>query len=131
MSSYFDYVRLRNFLREAGTDFAGLSEYAAPKQAARGRSLFADGRLRLALLTERCHFYYRARMRGVQVPPRLQSFRLCSFTKNTFFGGKKHKPSASLRLALLTERCHFYTARTCAASRCRALQGCWVHRVVG
>ena len=68
VSSYFDYVRLRGFLREQGADFAGLSEYAAPKQAARGRSLFADGRLRLALLTERCHFYYRARMRGVKVP---------------------------------------------------------------
>ena len=47
--------------------FAGLSEYVTPKQAARGRSLFADGRLPLALLTERSHFYNRARVRGVKV----------------------------------------------------------------
>lgn len=65
--SYFDYVRLRNFLKEEEAHFAGLSEYAAPKEAARGRSLFADGRLRLALLTERSHFYHRARVRGVKV----------------------------------------------------------------
>jgi U3 small nucleolar RNA-associated protein 25 len=67
VSSYFDYVRLRNFLKEEDAAFAGLSEYAAPKHAARGRSLFADGRLPLALLTERSHFYNRARVRGVKV----------------------------------------------------------------
>ena len=67
VSSYFDYVRLRAFLKEQGVRFAGLSEYAEPKQAARGRSLFADGRLRLALLSERAHFYFRARVRGVKV----------------------------------------------------------------
>ena len=68
-SSYFDYVRLRAFLKAQGAPFAGLSEYAAPSQAARARSLFADGRLRLALLTERAHFYFRARVRGVQARP--------------------------------------------------------------
>jgi hypothetical protein len=69
--SYFDYVRLRNFLKGEEAAFAGLSEYAAPRKAARGRSLFADGRLRLALLTERSHFYHRVRVRGVRVrvPP--------------------------------------------------------------
>ncbi len=71
VSSYFDYVRLRNFLKAEDAAFAGLSEYAAPKAAARGRSLFADGRLPIALLTERSHFYNRARVRGVKVgqPP--------------------------------------------------------------
>lgn len=76
MSSYFDYVRLRNFLKEEAAQFAGLSEYASPKDAARGRSLFADGRLPLALLTERSHFYSRARVRGVKVCARLSGL-LC------------------------------------------------------
>lgn len=67
MPSYFDYVRLRNFFTEQNIDFAGLSEYASPSELARGRSLFADGRARVALLTERCHFYHRARLRNVQV----------------------------------------------------------------
>ena len=66
VSSYFDYVRLRAFLKQQGIRFAGLSEYAEPKLAARGRSLFADGRLRLALLSERAHFYFRAHVRGIK-----------------------------------------------------------------
>ena len=65
--SYFDYVRLRNFMQAENVDFAGLSEYATPSELGRGRSLFADGRARVALLTERCHFYNRMRLRNVQV----------------------------------------------------------------
>lgn len=67
VASYYDYVRLRNFLKEQDVQVAALSEYAAPKEAARARSLFLDGRLGVALLTERSHFYNRARVRGVQV----------------------------------------------------------------
>ena len=66
-ASYYDYVRLRNFLKEQDVQVAALSEYAAPKVAARARSLFLDGRLGVALLTERSHFYNRARVRGVKV----------------------------------------------------------------
>ena len=67
VASYYDYVRLRNFLKEQGVEVAALSEYAPPKEAARARSLFMDGRLSTALLTERSHFYNRARVRGVKV----------------------------------------------------------------
>ena len=67
VASYYDYVRLRNFLKEQEVQVAALSEYAAPKEAARARSLFLDGRSHVALLTERSHFYNRARVRGVQV----------------------------------------------------------------
>ncbi len=37
-----------------------------PREAARARSKFADGRLRLALTTERAHFFLRIRTRGVK-----------------------------------------------------------------
>ena len=37
-----------------------------PREAARARSMFADGRLRLALTTERAHFFLRIRTRGVK-----------------------------------------------------------------
>lgn len=65
--SYFDYVAVRNFLQSEGAEFACLHEYATPPELARARSLFADGRARLALLTERCYFYHRPRLRNVQV----------------------------------------------------------------
>ena len=39
---------------------------AQPREAARARSMFADGRLRLALTTERAHFFLRIRTRGVK-----------------------------------------------------------------
>ena len=43
--SYFDYVRVRNFLAgEEDVTFAALHEYASVSDLARGRSLFADGR---------------------------------------------------------------------------------------
>ena len=47
--SYFDYIRLRNFLTQEETGFAGLNEYADLKDLARGRSLFSDGRRGFAI----------------------------------------------------------------------------------
>ncbi|KAK9820865.1 hypothetical protein WJX81_006561 [Elliptochloris bilobata] len=64
--SYFDYVRMRALAKAEGAEFAALSEYAKPQEAARARSRFADGRLRLAMTTERAHFFLRIRMRGVR-----------------------------------------------------------------
>ena len=65
--SYLDYVRLRSFLRAEEIEFEGLSEYASGTEVARGRSRFAAGTVRLALYTERAHFYHRQRTRGVKV----------------------------------------------------------------
>jgi len=86
--SYFDYVRLKAFLGEEGAGFADLGEYVPPPDAARARTLFAQGTAsggtdhslpRLALLTERAHFYHRAVLRGVRdvlvyQPPEHASF---------------------------------------------------------
>ena len=69
VSSYFDYVRLRNFLAAQEVEFEGLSEYASGSEVARGRSRFAAGITRIALYTERAHFYHRRRSRGVKVTP--------------------------------------------------------------
>ena len=77
VASYYDYVRLRNFLKEQEVQVADLSEYAPPKEAARARSLFLDGRLHVALLTERSHFYNRARVRGTQVKDLVHSLQPC------------------------------------------------------
>jgi U3 small nucleolar RNA-associated protein 25 len=76
--SYFDFVRLRNFLREEDADFAALSEYCDRGEATRARAKFfagssgsgarggGGGGCRLLLYTERAHFYHRYRVRGVR-----------------------------------------------------------------
>ena len=65
--SYFDFVRLRNFLREEGASFVGLCEYTKHSDVLRGRSNFFHGRQRIMLYTERAHFYHRYKLRGVKV----------------------------------------------------------------
>ena len=65
--SYFDYVRLRKFLREQEVEFEGLSEYASGSEVARGRARFSAGKTRIALYTERAYFYHRRRTKGVKV----------------------------------------------------------------
>ena len=65
--SYFDFVRLRNFLKEEGASFVGLCEYTKHSDVSRGRSNFFHGRRRIMLYTERAHFYHRYRLRGIKV----------------------------------------------------------------
>ena len=64
--SYFDFVRVRNFLRSESASFLGLCEYTERADMARARSYFADGRRRVLVYTERAQFYNRHRIRGVK-----------------------------------------------------------------
>lgn len=66
VSTYFDFVRVRNFLTAAGADFLHASEYASHSEAARARSRFANGESPLLLYSERAHFYQRPSLRNVQ-----------------------------------------------------------------
>ena len=66
VSSYFDFVRVRNLLTKEEVSFAVNSEYTEPREAARARTLFADGRKRVLLLSERAHFYFRRRIKGAR-----------------------------------------------------------------
>jgi len=66
VSSYFDFVRVRNLLTKEDVSFAVNSEYTEPREAARARTLFADGRKRVLLLSERAHFYFRRRIKGAR-----------------------------------------------------------------
>ena len=84
--SYFDFVRVRNLLTEHEVSFAVASEYTPPRDAARARTLFADGRKKVLLVTERAHFYHRRRVRGVNevyfyaLPERAEFFaEFCEF----------------------------------------------------
>lgn len=64
--SYFDFVRVRNYLRAESASFLGLCEYTERADMARARSYFADGRRRVLVYTERAQFYNRHRIRGVK-----------------------------------------------------------------
>jgi U3 small nucleolar RNA-associated protein 25 len=64
--SYFDFVRVRNFLKAESASFLALSEYTDRGDAARARTYFADGRKRVLVYTERAQFYNRHRLRGAK-----------------------------------------------------------------
>ncbi|CAG9462688.1 unnamed protein product [Pedinophyceae sp. YPF-701] len=66
--SYFDFVRVRDFLKEQGqgANVAALSEYTKDSDMTRGRALFVQGRRKLLLYTERAHFYRRLRIQGIK-----------------------------------------------------------------
>jgi U3 small nucleolar RNA-associated protein 25 len=57
--SFFDYVRLRNYMRQQDIDFGSCCEYDKPNHVSRARSLFFQGRQPFMLVTERFHFFKR------------------------------------------------------------------------
>jgi U3 small nucleolar RNA-associated protein 25 len=67
--SFFDLVRLRKLFRQAAQGredvFAVCSEYTPAKDVARARGEFFHGRVRVLLVSERFHYYFRYRLRGV------------------------------------------------------------------
>lgn len=91
--SYFDYVRLRNFMQANNVTFAGMNEYASHSELARGRSYFADGRARVALLTERCLFYHHMRLSNIQVRSFAASFGLSNLTRTHSLSSTVHQDS--------------------------------------
>eukprot|EP01124_Arcella_intermedia_P022011 TRINITY_DN3185_c0_g1_i1.p1 TRINITY_DN3185_c0_g1~~TRINITY_DN3185_c0_g1_i1.p1 ORF type:complete len:748 (-),score=195.91 TRINITY_DN3185_c0_g1_i1:31-2274(-) len=68
--SYFDYVRVRNFLRKKTKDseitFTQCCEYTKKGHITRARSYFRDGRRDMLLVTERFHFFYRYYLKGIK-----------------------------------------------------------------
>jgi len=65
VSSYLEYVRIRNLFHKVEASFCQCNEYASVSDVARGRSDFFHGRVNLLLVTERFHFYYRFKLRGI------------------------------------------------------------------
>ncbi|CAK9199357.1 unnamed protein product [Sphagnum troendelagicum] len=64
--SYFDFVRLRNYLKAQNSSFCLLGEYTKQSDISRGRSWFYHGKRRIMLYTERAHFYHRYKIRGIR-----------------------------------------------------------------
>ncbi|XP_046847706.1 U3 small nucleolar RNA-associated protein 25 homolog isoform X2 [Xenia sp. Carnegie-2017] len=66
ISSYFDFVRIRNYLKKQEVNFLQLSEYTSRANITKSRNEFFQGKTALLLFTERFYFYYRYRIRGIK-----------------------------------------------------------------
>ncbi|GMI92900.1 nucleolar factor 1 [Hibiscus trionum] len=65
-SSYFEFVRLRNFLKSQNASFCLLGDYTDQKDISRARVWFFEGKRKIMLYTERIHFYRRYKIRGTR-----------------------------------------------------------------
>lgn len=66
VSTYFDYVRLRNYFRREKLSFTQICEYTEENKVAKARQLFYFGARQFLLYTERCHFYHRYKIKGIR-----------------------------------------------------------------
>ncbi|KAI8326323.1 DUF1253-domain-containing protein [Martensiomyces pterosporus] len=65
VSSYFDFVRIRNHCKDQGLSFAAISEYSTRSEAMRARMNFYEGKISFILYSERAHFYHRYPIKGI------------------------------------------------------------------
>ncbi|XP_034714506.1 digestive organ expansion factor [Etheostoma cragini] len=64
--SYFDYIRLRNYMKKEEINFASICEYSSRSEVSRARHFFQKGDKQFLLFTERFHFYKRYTIKGIQ-----------------------------------------------------------------
>uniref|UniRef100_A0AC34GNC0 U3 small nucleolar RNA-associated protein 25 n=1 Tax=Panagrolaimus sp. ES5 TaxID=591445 RepID=A0AC34GNC0_9BILA len=65
VSSYFDFIRLRNYMKKEGESFVQLHEYAKDKKIARARGMFYQRRKKLIVMTERFYYFKRYFIKNV------------------------------------------------------------------
>ena len=67
--SYFDYVRIRNFMnksKSSGLSICSGCEYSSDAATSRARTQFFHGHRQIMLFTERFHFFKRYHIRGIR-----------------------------------------------------------------
>ncbi|WWC93486.1 hypothetical protein V866_000321 [Kwoniella sp. B9012] len=91
--SYFDFVRLNNYLRKNDVfTYASISEYSSNAEISKARTLFFKGKKSFLIVTERFHFYRRYKIRGAKtlvfysLPDHAQFYS--EFLNTPFLGSK-------------------------------------------
>jgi len=64
--SYFDFVRLRNYMKKENISFVQVHEYADKGKVSKARNQFITGKKRMMLLTERFYFFFRYGIKGIK-----------------------------------------------------------------
>nr|GEX81776.1 U3 small nucleolar RNA-associated protein 25 isoform X1 [Tanacetum cinerariifolium] len=66
ISSYFEFVRVRNFLKSEDAFMRLLGEYTKNKYISSARNWFFQGKRKIMLYADGAHFYHRYKIRGIQ-----------------------------------------------------------------
>ncbi|KAM3955030.1 LOW QUALITY PROTEIN: U3 small nucleolar RNA-associated protein 25 homolog [Aphomia sociella] len=66
VSSYFDYVRIRNYFKKEDINFVQICEYSKDSKTARARDMFFHTEAHFLLYSERVHFFRRFRIKGIR-----------------------------------------------------------------
>ncbi|XP_017883587.1 digestive organ expansion factor homolog [Ceratina calcarata] len=64
--SYFDFVKLRNYLKKEEYSFVQICEYSKDAKVARARDMFFHSDAHFLLYSERFHFFRRVRVKGIR-----------------------------------------------------------------
>lgn len=64
--SYYDFVKLRNYLKKEEHSFVQICEYSKDAKVARARDMFFHGDAHFLLYSERFHFFHRIRVKGIR-----------------------------------------------------------------
>ncbi|XP_054470041.1 U3 small nucleolar RNA-associated protein 25 homolog [Anoplopoma fimbria] len=64
--SYFDFIRLRNYMKKEEINFTSICEYSSKSEVSRARHFVQKGDKQFLLFTERFHFYKRYTIKGIQ-----------------------------------------------------------------
>ncbi|KAF8713903.1 hypothetical protein HU200_027882 [Digitaria exilis] len=66
VSSYFEYIRISNFLKSKEASFCRIGEATSQQDISRSRLWFFEGKKKILLYSERSHFYHRYKIRGTK-----------------------------------------------------------------
>ncbi|KAI8893207.1 hypothetical protein BC833DRAFT_653103 [Globomyces pollinis-pini] len=64
--SYFDFIRVRNYLKEHNYSSTGISEYSSKSKVDVSRNEFISGDIKFLLYSERYHFFRRNKLKGAK-----------------------------------------------------------------